>query len=97
MNLRARISRIHTSWVVRVPGHRPMFFADGKHGGTDASLAAATAWRDEHWDGVSRVGRLTLAERAAVSASDEPASVVAERYGITRQHVWNLRSQSRRG
>jgi hypothetical protein len=98
-NPRARISRSNTSWMVRVPGHRTAFFADGKHGGTDAALAAAQAWRDEHWDGVNRryEGKLTPEQRAEIIISGEPASVLAARYGVSRQYVWNLRSKNRRG
>lgn len=98
-NPRARISRSNTSWMVRVPGHRTAFFADGKHGGTDAALAAAQAWRDEHWDGKNRryEGKLTLQQRAEILASDEPATLLAARYGVCRQYVYNLWSKNRRG
>jgi hypothetical protein len=94
-NPRARISRVHTSWRVRVPGHRHAFFADGKHGGTEAALAAAQKWRDEHWDGVDRsnrrfTGKLSTEQYREIVASDEPAAVLADRYGISRQYVYNL-------
>jgi hypothetical protein len=97
-NPRARIIRVNT-WRVRVPGHPSAYFSDAKYGGEEAALAAAEAWRDAHWDGVNRryEGKLTLEQRAEIIASDEPASVLAARYGVTRQYVWNLRSKNRRG
>jgi hypothetical protein len=98
-NPRARITRVYTSWRVRVPGHPAAFFADGKYGGTDAALAAAQAWRDEHWDGVNRryEGKLTPEQRAEIITSGEPAIALAARYGVCRQYVYNLWSKNRRG
>ncbi len=92
-NPNARISRVRTSWRVRVFGHSPQFFADGKYGGTSEALHAARAWRDAHWDGWHRSAKLTDAEREAVRRSTEDYKQVAERYGITRQYVHELRKK----
>ena len=39
-NPRARISRSNTSWMVRVPGHRTAFFADGTSATGDVLVGA---------------------------------------------------------
>lgn len=82
-----------------MPGYPPTFFADGKYGGTRTALTAAMHWRDTHWDGVSRryEGKLTPEQRAELLASDESARMLAARYGVCRQYVYNLRSKNRRG
>lgn len=92
MNPSARITRVHTSWRVRVPGHPPRFFADGSYGGKEASFAAARAWRDERWDGQHRYARKLSAEQcAAIRRSRKPAAELAEQYGVTRQHIYRIR------
>jgi len=87
----ARISRVGNSWRVRVFGYRPEFFADSKYGGKGSALEAARAWRDEHWDGVDRVQKLTPRQRAAIRRSKEHYKVVAERYGISPTYVHQIR------
>ena len=90
----ARISRVHSSWRVRVFGHRPEFFADSKYGGTEAALEAARAWRDERWDGTDRGQKLTARQRAAIRRSKEHYQKVAERYGISPFYVHQIRRGS---
>jgi hypothetical protein len=87
----ARISRVHSSWRVRVPGLRPHFFADRKHGGTDAALSAAKGWRDTHWDGEDRSRKLTKMERLTIRHSKEHYKIVAERFRISPNYVHKIR------
>lgn len=92
MNPSARITRVHTSWRVRVPGHPPRFFADGAHGGKEASFAAARAWRDERWDGKNAyVRKLSEEQITEIRGSTKPIAKLAEEYGVTRQHIHRLR------
>lgn len=90
-NPRARITRVHTSWRVRVPGHPATFFADGKHGGEQASLAAAVAWRDERWDGKFPGRKLSQRQRAAIKRSTRNYREIADRYGISPNYVHQIR------
>ena len=87
----ARISRVHNSWRVRVPGLRPHFFADRKYGGTHRALGAAEEWRDAHWDGENRSRKLTKRERAAIRRSKEHYKIVAARYRISPNYVHKIR------
>jgi hypothetical protein len=90
-NRHARITRVHTSWRVRVPGLPAAFFADGKHGGEQASLAAAIAWRDARWDGKFPGRKLSPRQRAAIRKSARNYREIAERYGISPNYVHQLR------
>lgn len=90
-NPSARINRVHTSWRVRVPGHPPTFFADGKYGSRDAAFAAAQEWRDERWDGKNRSAKLTPAQREAIRTSSAHYKDIAEEYGISPYYVHQLR------
>lgn len=95
MNSRARITRVHTSWRVRVPGHPPKFFADGKHGGKAVALAAAQAWRDARWDGVEPSRKLSTQQKAAIRRSTRNYKEIAEKYGISPNYVHQLRRGAR--
>lgn len=87
----ARITRVHTSWRVRVPGFPSAFFADGKHGGRDAALTAARAWRDERWDGRDLRYKLTPRQRAEIRRSGKNYREIAEQYGIAPNYVHQIR------
>lgn len=89
----ARISRVHGSWRVRVPGYAPKFFADCDWGGKHYSLLAARDWRDIHWNGVDRSQKLTPRQRAAIRRSKEHYEIIAKRYGISPNYVHQLRRQ----
>jgi hypothetical protein len=91
MNPRARITRVHTSWRVRVPGHPATFFADGAYGGEQESLAAAAAWRDARWDGTDCRRKLTPRQRAAIRRSTRSYKEIAEKYAISPNYVHQLR------
>lgn len=86
-----RISRVHRSWRVRVPGHRPRFFADRTWGGKAAALRAARAWRDRVWNGRMGGQKLTPAQRRAIGRSKGDYREVAERYDISPGYVHQLR------
>ena len=54
--------------------------------------------RGREWDArllisLQKQSTLTPNVRAAIQASSEPASIVAERYGITEQTAWNWCNQ----
>lgn len=96
----ARISRVHGSWRVRVYGYAPQFFADSTYGdgshpaySKQASLHAARAWRDAHWDGTDRSKKLTPRERTAIRNSKEHYTIVAEKYGISPNYVHQIRRE----
>lgn len=96
----ARISRVHGSWRVRVPGHAPKFFADSEYGDGSsptyaraAALAAARKWRDRHWNGKDRREKLTPTQRNAIRRSKEHYLIVAEKYNITPAYVYQLRRE----
>ena len=95
MRSNARISRVHSSWRVRVFGLRPRFFADRNHGGRVGALRAARAWRDAHWDGRHRGRKLTRAERHAIRKSTAHYKLVAKQYGITPNYVHKIRRGAR--
>lgn len=89
----ARISRVGNSWRVRVFGYPSKFFADSRHGGEKAALAAAREWRDARWDGKKRDVKLTPAQRRAVAKSKGDYRAVAEKYGIAPNYVHQLRRE----
>lgn len=92
---RARISRTHASWRVRVPGHAPEFFADSTYDGdTDAALSAAQAWRDARWDGSYPGQKLTPLQRKVIARSTDHYLDVAKRYGISPSYVHQLRRRA---
>lgn len=87
----ARISRVHGSWRVRVPGYPPAFFADSDWGGRQEALATARAWRDRRWDGKDGNRKLTNVQRAAIRRSTEHYITIADRYGISHNYVHQIR------
>lgn len=91
----ARISRVHGSWRVRVPGHAAKFFADREHGGRDRALGAARKWRDDHWNGKRRNEKLSPSQRATIRRSKEHYLIVAEKYNISPTYVHQLRRGER--
>lgn len=92
----ARISRVGKSWRVRLYGHPPRYFAWSKYGGEGKALAAAILWRDKHWDGKTRGRKLTLAQTREIQESDEHYKVLAERFGISPNHVHTLRRKAKK-
>lgn len=86
-----RISRVHGSWRVRVPGHPPKFFADSTYGGASESLLHARLWRDLNWDGKARNRKLSRRDRYDIARSTAHYAEVAKKYGISANYVHLIR------
>lgn len=82
---------MHGSWRVRVFGHPPKFFADSTHGGEQAALQAARAWRDKHWNGQDLNRKLSRRDRYDIRRSTAHYAEIAEKYGISPNYVHQIR------
>jgi len=66
---------------------------NGRNAASGASSRRFTEWETDMPIRLHRQATTTPKVRAAIQASDEPARVLAERYGITKQTVWKWRKR----